>query len=991
MRNPQDLPRRRRRWGVPGRGRSVLIGLAVVLIVLVFSLRAIARVYTDFLWFDALGVARAWERQLQYQGILAVLFSLVFFVLLSVNLLIANRIAPAVVPRRTGDELVERYRELVGGRQRTVWLTVAVGFALIAGVGAASQWKSWALFRFGGSFGTKDPLNKVDLGFYVFKLPFLSYVVSWAFAASVIVLLLVLMAHYLTGAVHLPGTGAAASRATKTHLSALFALLALVKAADYWLDRYRLTLSNRGVVSGALYTDVNATLPATILLVLIAVLCAATFVVNIRRKGWGLPMIALGLWVLVSIVAGTVYPAALQKLKVDAKESALEAPYIKRNITATRAAMGLDRVEERNFDYQDQLSDQTITDNASTVSNVRLLDPTVIPPTFTTLQSKFDFYQFSDLDVDRYQFNGQQTEVIIGARELNQDAIPVDTWEGRHLSYTHGYGVAMAPANAVNADGEPDFAISDVPVRIDTDQVQGVKLTRPELYFGEGLDTADEAGYAIVGTSLKEEGRQYDGGGGVAIDSLVRKMAFALRFGDLEPLTSEYLTSKSRVLYIRGVRERVSQVAPFLQWDHDPYPVLIDGRIKYVIDGYTTSDSVPYAQTANVSDLDASSGLAGQKFNYLRNSVKAVVDAYDGKITMYVTDEMYGSHDPIIEAYSAAFPELFTPGEKMPAELKSHLRYPEDLFKVQTEMWGRYHLSDPGEFYKQQDGWDVAQNPPASIDRSSAAAAGEGFTPIDPNYLQMRLPKESADEFVLFRPFVPHSQVGSKSPKKQLNSFMVGRSDPERYGSLSVYTMTEPGPNGTTQRNRDVDGPLTAHENMVSNTTTRLSERLTQLEGGGSKVKFGNLVLVPIQQGLLYVRPIYVSGSAEGSAQQLRIVVVSIGGQVAIGDTLAEALTKLFPTAKIATREVTTPSTDVSTTTTPGSTPTTTAPDDNASAADLIAQAVKLFDEADAELRSGGATNLSDYQAKTAQAQELVRRAEQALGGTATTTTTTTP
>jgi len=341
-----------------------------------------------------------------------------------------------------------------------------------------------------------------------------------------------------------------------------------------------------------------------------------------------------------------------------------------------------------------------------------------------------------------------------------------------------------------------------------------------------------------------------------------------------------------------------------------------------------------------------------------------------------------------VTAIDAAFPKLFTSADNMSDELLAHLRYPEDLFKVQTAMWGRYHLSDPGAFYKQEDGWDVAQNPPDQLKQADSSTAATAH-PISPNYLQMRLPTEPADEFVLFRPFVPHSKVGDSNTKKQLNAFMVGRSDPGQYGALVVYTMTETAPDGTVQRNRSVDGPLTAHENMVSNTATRLSERITQLngQGGGSTVKFGNMVLVPIEQGMLYVRPIYVASSSDGSAQQLRIVVVSIGGDVAIGDTLAEALGKIFPKAKIATREggATTPTTETPTTTPDGETT-----PDNRSASDLIAEAVRLFDEADAELRSGGSTSLSDYQTKTAQAQELVRQAQEALGGSAATSTTTT-
>lgn len=974
MRNPEETPRRRGRRRLTGHGRTLLAVVSISLVVLVFSLRGFARIYTDYLWFDSLSAADSWERRWQFQALMVVGFSLLFFVMLSTNLLIANRIAPAVVPRRTGDELRERYREVVGARQRAAWLVVSSGFALIAGVGASTQWRNWVLFRFGGDFGVRDPLNDVDLGFYAFRLPFISYLISWAFAALVIVTMLVAIAHYLTGSVHLPGTGGVAGIKAKAHLSVLLALVALVKAADYWIERYRITLSDRGVVTGALYTDVNATSPAMLLLVMIAVLCAGMFLVNIRRRGWGLPVIGLGLWVLIALVAGTIYPAAVQRLKVDSEESALEAEYLSEHITATRAAYGLDRVVERDFDYQGSLSDQEITANASTVSNVRLLDPAVVSPTFTSLQANRAYYEFRDLDVDRYSFNGQETEVIIGARELNQDSLPTDTWENRHLAYTHGYGVAMAPANAVNTDGEPEFAVSDVPVRIDDAELPDITLDRPEIYFGEGLDSRDRAGYAIVGTGLKEEGAQYQGEGGVLTDSLIRRAAFALRFGDLEPLTSDYIKASSRVLYVRGVKERVSEIAPFLQWDHDPYPVLVDGRIKYIVDGYTTSDSMPYSQRAVVADLDPGSGLGGLRFNYVRNSVKAVVDAYDGTVTMYLSDELYGERDPVVRAYAAAFPGMFTPASDMSEELRSHLRYPEDLFKVQTAMWGRYHLDDPAEFYSQQDGWDVAQNPPDNL-KSETGTLGAAATPISPNYLQMRLPMESSDEFVLFRPFVPHSRAGSGNERKQLNAFMVARNDPAEYGSLVVYTMTETTADGETQRNGDVDGPLKAHENMVS--SVGLAQRITQLNsaGSGSNATWGNMVLVPIERGMLYVRPIYVSGRAAGSAQQLRIVVVSIGGKVATGSSLAEALGDLFPTAEIATREGgDAPDGDGD----PGASPGNA----SQSASELIAQAIELFDEADALLRAGGAENLADYQEKTARAEELVRRAQTELDGT---------
>ena len=1004
MRIPDRAPRLPRSRSLSNRGRAILFTLGVIAVVFVVSIRGIARTYTDYLWFDSLGVSSVWQRQWGVQIVLGLVFGAVFFALVYGNQLLAERLEPPVLPVGNGEDLIVRYRELIEGHQSMVRLVVSGLFALVAGFGASAQWQNWLLFRFGGKVGVNDPLNKVDLGFYLFWLPFLSFVVSWLFAALLIVTLVSLTTHFLGGAIRLPGTGAISSHRAKAHLSVLLAVMAVVKAADYWLERYTLTLSNRGVVSGALYTDVNASRPALTLLILIALGSAAVFLINIGRRGWGLPSIAVVLWVVVALVAGVVYPAGMQRLRVEAQQSALEAPFITRNIESTRAAYGLDRIERRNFDYSTKISDAEVTNSASTVSNIRLLDPGLMTPTFNTTQAKVDYFQFGDLDVDRYPVNGAATQVLISARDLNPATIPADTWEGRHLSFTHGYGVAVAPVNAVTSDGLPKFAVGDVPTQIDSKALPGVRLDHPEIYFGEGLDGTQDSGYAIVATKLKERGEQYTAGGGVQVNSLLRQAAFALRFGDIEPVISNYLTDKSRVLYIRGIRDRAQALAPFLQWDSDPYPVLVDGRIKYVLDGYTTSASYPYAQPFESPDISDLSGLATTRFNYVRNAVKTVVDAYDGTTTMYLADTLDGGKpDPIIHAYAKAFPDLFKPATALPGSIRAHLRYPEDLFRVQTSMWGRYHLTDPGDFYRQEDGWDVAQDPPADIKRSvttdGLTGAPLASKVIAPYYLQMQLPAEKSDEFVIFRPFVPHTQ-DSTSPKKQLNSFMVGRSDPGQYGKLVVYTMTQVGSDGKRQRNRNVDGPLTMNDKILSDTGSKLSERLTQLngQGGGSVVKLGNMLMVPIGKGLLYIRPIYLSGEDSGSSRQLRIVVVAYGDEVQIGDTLSEALGKLFPTAKVTTREQpATPTTQPGGTgsgggaggtggaTTGGSGSTASSP------SELIAKAVVLFDEADKALRSGGAEGLAEYQTKTAKAEELVREAEKSLGvavgGSSTTTT----
>ena len=967
----------------------ILVIVAAVLVVLLLSLRAIAHFYTDYLWFQSVGASAAWQRRLGTQVVLAFVFALVFLVLVYINMEVAERLAPAAQTVGPPDDLIERYRELVEPRRRSVQLAVSLVFAIIAGLGASGQWQNWLLFRYGKSFGVTDPLHHTDVAFYIFKLPFLSYALDWAFAVMVIVLLIVAVLHYLNGGIRVPGTGPAVSGKVKAHLSLLVAAIALIKAADYWLDRYRLTLSNRGVVTGALYADVHAQLPATTLLIAISVFCAALFIVNIRQRGWGLPVIAVGLWALMAVMAGAAYPWFIHRFTVLPDQSARESKYIGYNIDATRSAMGIDKVKERNFDYETKPPDDSITRNKDTVKNIRVLDPNVVQPTFQALEAKLDFYGFDDIDVDRYKIDDETTQVLIGARELDPTKLPQTTWEAKHLSYTHGYGLALAPANAVTANGQPDFLVRDVPIAVDASHTTSLDLPHPEIYFGEHMDGTDGSGYAIVGTKLVEQGgtvtSKYQGNAGVAINSFVRKAAFALRFGDIEPLISNYLTNKSKILYNRDVAERVRSVAPFMKWDSDPYPVIAGGRLSYIVDGYTTAATYPYGQSANTKGLADGTDLKNEDFNYLRNSVKAVVDAYDGTVTMYLTDDLYGARDPIVRAYAAAFPSLFKPSSAIPAAIKEHLRYPEDMFRVQTAMWGRYHISKAADFYRNDDNWDVAQNPPSKPDArtdTSALTTVSTTDEINPYYLEMKLPQQEKSEFLVFRPFVPHSDNGSK---RQLTSFMIGKSDPTDFGTLEVYTMTD----DKGARNREVDGPLIAHQKMVSDVTA--SQQLTLLNGsnGGSKVDFGNMLIVPIDRGLLYVRPLYVRGDTTDSPPVLKKVLVEMGGQVQIGDTLAEALKKLFPSAEIDTREASKPpDSGTPTTTAPGGTTTPTTPTTGAKPADLIASAIKLFDEADKALRDGGAKSIATYQDKTAQAEDLIRQANAALGGAPDTTTT---
>jgi uncharacterized protein len=969
MRAPTDLPRPRRRRTGTGRGRTILVVAAVVLLVLLYSLRGLAGFYTDYLWFDSLDLTSVWTGVLRAKALLALIFTGIFFLILWVNLLIADRLAPRFRPAGPEEDFIERYHEIVGRRAGVVRTAVSLLFALIAGAGVSSQWNEWILFTHRVDFGVEDPLFHTDVGFYVFQLPFLTFVASWAFAALVIVFIVTAVAHYLNGGIRVQTQFQRVTPQVKAHLSVLLGVLALVKAGGYWLQRYELTLSSRGTVDGATYTDVKAQLPVLNLLLLISVLAFVLFLVNIRRRGWVLPVVAVGLWAFVAVVAGGIYPAFIQRFRVEPAESSREGPYIARNIEATRAAMGLasDNVEVSQFEYSEDPGAVDLSANADTIRNIRLLDPNVVQDTYQQLQGVRNFYDFRDLDVDRYDIDGRTTQVVLSARELNTSGIPQQSWEGQHLAYTHGYGAAVAPANAVTSAGRPDFTLANIPVEGDPD------LTQPAIYFGEGL-----GGYAIVDTDRAEIDFQteedtrtttYEGDGGVGVASLVRRAAFALRFGDINPLISNFVQGQSRILYIRDVRDRVEAVAPFLHFDHDAYPVITEGRIVYVIDGYTTSSRYPYAQEAVVDGLVEGSGL-DHSFNYVRNSVKAVVDAYNGDVTLYETP----GADPIAAAYREAFPDLFEDFDAMPEDLRNHLRFPEDLFTVQTNMWGRYHITDAQDFYARTDAWSVAQDPGSNVGGVSTTTSvntegqvtGSREERIDPYYLLMRLPGEEQESFLILRSFVPFSENDSR---RNLIAFMVAKSDPDEYGQLEVFEMSSDDP---------VDGPAIVNSNILSNSV--ISREVSLLEGAGSEIRLGNLVLVPIDQGILYVRPLYVQSTSGTAVPELRRVIISFGGQTVIDDTLQAAMAQVFGEAPEtqegggddeppAEGEPTEPTGTV---------------DEQVQA--LLDQAATAFAAADQALADG---DLAAYQTAIEEAQALVEQAQSLLTGSPPPTTST--
>jgi uncharacterized membrane protein (UPF0182 family) len=978
---PGSKMRARRPTGPSRRGVVLLVAFAL-LVMLLLSLRGIAGVYTDYLWFRSLYLGGVWKSILTAKVLLTAIFFAAFFVVLFVNLWIADRLAPSFRPPGPEEELLERYHQIVGKHGRLVRVGISAAFALIASSSVSSQWNDWVLFTHAKDFGITDPQFGMDIGFYVFRLPFLSYVVNWTFAALVTILLVTAAQHYVNGGIRARSFGERVTPQVKGHLSVLLAVLALVKAGDYWLQRYELTTSARGVVDGANYTDVKAQLPAIYLLLFISLFSIALLVFNIWRRGWVLPAVTVGLWAFVAVVVGGIYPQFIQRFRVEPAESRREQLYIERNIAATRDAFNItpgSDIQVQPINYSPTISDSDLIANAENVRDIRLLDPLEAYSAVNELQKQRNFYRFpgNTLDVDRYMIDGRQEQVIIGARVV--DPSTQSSWERRHIAFTHGIGVAIAYADQVNDEGLPQYLLNEVPPG---SSVPGLDLTLPQIYFGEGLD-----GYAIVGATRdevdyinkqdQEVQYRYTGGGGVEMGSFFRRAMFALRFGQIEPLISNYITSESRILYVRDVGDRVREVAPFIKWDSNPYPVVAGGRIVYIVDGYTTTNRYPNAQRADTTGVSGNSGLRGASFNYVRNSVKAVVDAYEGSVRLYIVD----GEDPIAAAYSDAFPDLFAERSELPADLVSHLRYPEDLFKVQTEMWSRYHVDDPGAFYSKSRWWEVARNPGREVLRQSdnGSSTRRDAGPVEPYYYQVRLPGETDPTFALMRPFVPFAenietqpgQVVAPTDRTQtMTAFMVARSDPDQYGKLTVYEMPA---------NTPPAGPAIVAARIA--TTSEIAQQLTLLNQEGSTIRYGDLLTYPLGNKLLYVRPLYVTN--EGTrVPAMTKVIVAYGAQaerIAMGDSLRDALSQLFGSSAVNAvlgQEGSGGGTPPPTTAPGGGAPATPGTPLDPGVQRVLADIQRVFDEAEVARLRG---DIKTWVEKQDQVRDLVRQLNNAL------------
>jgi len=845
----KQAPPGRRGWGF----RILLIAAAVLGL---FILINIAKgFYTNWLWFDDLGYESVYATVLRTKVLIFVVAAVVFFLLFGGNVVLAMRLAPR---GRWGSWPLAMVDQL---RRISWWSVVGVTvlLSLIFGLVVQDRWLVVLQFLNGQTFGVADPVFHQDVSFYVFSLPFLRLVYGWLLGALIVVLI---------GSIGIYAASYAVqrlrfdfSRPVLAHVGGLAIAILGLFAWGYRLGIWELVFSERGMVFGASYADMHAKLPAQWILfgVVIAGIGLVVTAVILRRPRWAL--YGLVGWVVAAIVVSWIFPALVQRLQVQPNELARETPYIEYNIQFTREAFALDRVEEQSFPAAETPSAEDIAENEVTISNIRLWDPRPLKNTYNQIQSFRPYYDFNDVDIDRYIIDGEYRQVMLSARELSAEKLPVEaqTWVNRRLQFTHGYGAVLSPVNEVSTQGLPNLLLKDIP------PVGVFNVEQPEIYFGEKTND-----YVIVNTKslefdypLGDENvyGEYQGEGGVSLDGFIRRLVYAWQMADFNILISGELTPQSRILYHRNIQERVRRVAPFLKLDADPYLVLMDGRLLWIQDAYTVTDRYPYSEPYR------------GELNYIRNSVKAVVDAYDGSTTFYVAD----AEDALIRTYQAIFPELFVPAGQMPESLRAHLRYPEDMFTIQASVYETYHMRDARVFYNKEDPWAVPRE---------VYFGGEQL--MGPYYVIMRLPGEEKEEFLLMLPFTP---VG----KNVTISWLAARCDGENYGKLLVYRFP---------KERLVYGPSQI-ENRIGQDTV-ITEQLALWGRGGSRVIRGNLLLIPLGESMLFVEPVFLEAETGGLPELKRVIVVA-GDKIAMERTLEESIAAIFGTVLSAEMPVTEP------------------------------------------------------------------------------------
>ena len=853
----------------------------IALVILGAILVSMSGFYADLLWFRSVDFVSVWSTVLTTKITLFIFFGLITSLFITSNVYLAFRNRPIYAPVSIEADNLERYRGQLEPIRRWVLVAISVGFFYFSGTSGMGLWESWLQFKNATPFGVKDSQFGLDVSFFVFKLPFYEALIAWAISTLVLTILAAAAVHYLYSGIRLQAAEDKTTVAARVQLSVLLGILVLIKAVAYWFDRYALELKEGKLITGLSYTDVNAVLPAKAILAGISLICALLFFANIIRRSWVLPAAGVSLLVISSLLIAGIYPAAIQQFQVKPSESSKEAPFIQRNIEATRAAYGLSDVSVTDYQATIATSAGQLKNDAATISNIRLLDPNVVPSTFRQLQQIKPYYNFADsLDVDRYTIDGAKRDSVVAVRELNIEGNPARNWINDHLVYTHGFGFVSALGNTIDSDGKPTFSVGNIP------PTSGLGKFEPRIYFGENVPD-----YSIIGgaktskpTELDypddksangQKNYTYTGKGGVPMGSMLTRLLFAIKYQEQRIVLSNLINSDSKILFNRNPSERVAKVAPWLTLDGNVYPAVVDGRILWIVDGYTTSNGYPYSKKTNLADATTNSvttsttavaSLASKNISYIRNSVKATVDAYDGTVTLYQWDVK----DPVLATWSKSFPGTVTPKSAMSKSLLDHIRYPEDLFGVQRDVLSTYHVKTADAFYGGQDFWRVPTDP-------SSMGANAGVQP--PYYMTLKVPGQDKAAFSLTSSFVPRGN------RQNLTAFAVVNSDngPD-YGKISVLQLP---------RSTNISGPSQVASNFEAK--PEVAQALSLLRQGGSDVVLANLLTLPVGGGLLYVQPVYVRATSNTSAYPLlQKVLVSFGDVIGFDDTLKGALDQVF-------------------------------------------------------------------------------------------------
>ncbi|MYT08299.1 MULTISPECIES: UPF0182 family protein [Streptomyces] len=938
----------RMRVGRPSRRARTLLMTLGVLAVLGMAFTMFAGFWTDWLWYRSVNYSSVFTTTLWTKIGLFFVFGLLMALAVGFNIWLAHRLRPPLSAMSMEQQNLDRYRMSIAPYKKWLLLGIVSLVGLIAGASASSQWRTWLMWVNGVSFGQKDPQFHLDISFYTFDLPWYRFLLGFGFAAAILSVIAAALTHYLYGGLRVTSPGARATAAATGHLSVLLGIFVALKAVAYWLDRYGLAVKSSDFKAtdswtGLRYVDANAYLPAKTILFCIAVICALLFFATLWRRTWQLPVIGFGLMVLSAILIGGLYPAIVQKFQVQPNEQAKEAPYVEKNLKATREAYGIDDASVKEYDGKATTTDQTkLRDDVDATASIRVVDPNVVSPTFQQLQQMRNYYAFpTNLDVDRYSKDGKDQDTVIGLRELNLAGIPKNNWINDHFRYTHGYGVVAAKGTEADAEGRPVFTESNLPSQGDLGTYQ------QRVYYGEKTTE-----YSIVGGPQKEIDYSDDSGektysykakSGVNLSNPVNRAAYAVAFSEPQILYSGAIGEGSRILYNRTPKQRVEAVAPWLTIDGDAYPAVVNGKIQWIVDAYTTTNGYPYSSRTTLGDTTADSLTATNnqravvaqqnQVNYIRNSVKATVDAYTGQVKLYQWD----TKDPVLKTWMKAFPGTVEPRKDISTDLMAHLRYPQDLFKVQRELLARYHVEDADTFLSGSEVWQVPDDP---TNKSGDA--------VPPYYLSMKMPDQSAQAFSLTTTFTPNG-------RDNLSAFMsvdaeAGTTD---YGKIRILKL----PTNTT-----VNGPKQVQSQF--NSEQDIAETISLLNRGDSNVEYGNLLTVPLDGGLLYVEPVYVRGGGL-KYPLLRKVLVTYGGNTAFEDTLDEALDKVFAADGSTTR----PPDDGGDTTKPP--PTST----NPTVQQALDDAQKAFDAGQEALKKG---DWEAYGRAQEDLKDALRRAEDA-------------